>query len=333
MHTRARWARHTARLLGATLVSCLVCAAPTAHALSVNTSVVGTLLGDSNFGDAGRSTSSFTFNSETPVPGSLPPLFGVRRGSASVDGSTGTLRASVTLSSPSSVIAGASLEMQASMEETFEISMTSGGGLRRPGVAGVGVAGDNFITIRATGVLTGQGSVGSAQGVPPGTSENNGGSTRAGMRVDLFIGSLNGGFSITEVTTLSNRTRTISDGSVDTSILGTLEVDGNTIVLNLDRDRYFALTNKSILFRSTLNARARVGNFDDAEAFADYGNSAYVNLEVEEGFFWLPGNPGNRSFLSNPAFPGPAPVPLPAAWPLFAAAVGVLARRRRVQKT
>ncbi|MGD9600306.1 MAG: hypothetical protein AB7O21_03630 [Gammaproteobacteria bacterium] len=314
------------------LVTCLL-TAPAVQALSVNTKVVGTLLGDSNFGDGARSTSEFHFDRETSVPGSLPPLFGKETGFASVDGATGTLKASAVLSSPGGVLAGASLEMQASMEETFEISVTSGGGLRRPGVVGVGDPGDDFITIRARGVLTGGGSVGSGTGVPPGTPPSSAGSTRAVMSFGLSIGGsfLRGTQTITELTTL-----TFVDEDVlnveGSSILGFVEIEGNTLTMNVDRTRYFALSDRRILFTASLLASARVGTFDGAQAFANYGNSSYFNVEIEDGFFWLPGNAGNRNFLIDPAFPGPNPVPLPPALPLFGAALGALAGRRRLTR-
>jgi len=320
--------RHRARRPAIALLTLSILSTPTAYALSVNTKVVGTLLGDSNFGDGARSTSEFEFKRETPVQGSLPPLSGNETGFARADGATGTLKASVALSSPDRVIAGTTLEMAASMEETFQIFTTAGGGSRRPGVVGLGSSSDDFITLRASAVLTGSGSVGSPTGVPAGTSVGSAGSTRAVMSFGLSIGTLNGNRTVVEVTSLTGPTVDFTNNE-DSTILGTVVVDGDTVTMNLDRTRYFNLSDRSILFHASLNAFARVGNFDGAQAFADYGNSAYFNLEVEDGFFWLPGNAGNRNFLIDPAFPGPNPVPVPAALPLFGTALAALAWRRR----
>ena len=320
--------------LVAAILSGNLLATPSAHALSVITKVEGTLITDSNFNTPADTVSELEFIGDVPVPGSLPPIAGAVRGRAKADGETGALRAQVEISSPNRVNAGRTLEMSAFMSESFRVRTTAGSsGIRRPGVVGLGTANDGVITIRASGVLTGFGAVGGgASGVPGGISPGSAGSTRATMSFGLNVGGLNSTLTFNETTGILGPVVTVTDNEAS-SINGSSVIEFNgtsgTITLNLDSDRYFSLTNQNIVFEAALRAFARVGNFDSAQVFASYGNSSYFNIEVEDGFFWEPGNNVNRSFLANPEFPGPAPVPVPAALPLFAVALGALARCRR----
>lgn len=123
----------------------------------------------SNFNNRANPLVEYEYSVETPVPDALPPLFGLVSGYAQANGSAGTLRARASISNPGpgiGVIPGASLNMAASIEETIQIYYTSGGGSRNVGTAGLGDPNDDFVTVRASGVLRGSGSVGSATGIP-----------------------------------------------------------------------------------------------------------------------------------------------------------------------
>jgi len=180
------------RLFGPVHVTGLLTASTGAYALRAQTQVIGTLQGDSNFSDPTRSVSEFNVFTETPVPDSLPPIFGTVQGTAKADGEAGTLRVRVGVTSPGpgpglGIVPGVMLEMQAFMSETYQILQTSG--TRRPGLVGLGTAGDGHITIRATGTLLGSASIGSATGVPPDLAVANAGSTRAVFSLVLSAGS------------------------------------------------------------------------------------------------------------------------------------------------
>jgi len=89
--------------------------------------------------------------------------------------------------------------------------------------------------------------------------------------------------TITESTNLLGPT-TMAEGTGSTN-LGTVTVEGNTVTMHLDQARYFNLNDRGILFESSLTAVARGARFSGSEIFAHYHNSAYLDLDIEDGFF------------------------------------------------
>jgi hypothetical protein len=256
---------------------------------------------------------------------------------ASANGKTGALKARVHHGNAGGGGSGFGvLTVTASLEDSFRIFST-GGGRSRPGVLGIGDPTDDLITIRMSGRLSGSAALGAgAAGVPKGTAPSNLGSARATFSYGLDVGGnfLRGTSTFREstsatnvgdtITLVTNNTFTPNEGS---NVLGTTTATPDAVTMHLDRTRYFALTDQRISIFAALEVFARAGGFAGSEVDADYGNSAYVNLEIEEGFFWLPGIAANRGLLASPAFP--TAVPLPPALPLFGAALAGFAWRRR----
>jgi hypothetical protein len=331
---------------GRLLVTCMLIYGwlPSAHAFIVRVSETGTFNGQSNFSNRRLEEVNLDIHREFPfqadVGGVLVPRISVTTADASANGKTGALKARVHHGNAGGGGPGfGQLTVNASFEDTFSIFST-GGGISRPGVRAIGDPTDNLITIRLSGLLTGSAALGGgAGGVPGGTSAFNLGSTSATFTYGLDVGGnfLRGTSTLRESTSavniadtiqqVTNSTFTPNDRSI---VLGTTTATPGSVTMHLDRTRYFALTDRRISVFAALEVFARAGGFAGSEVDANYGNSAYVNLEIEEGFFWLPGIAANRGLLSTPAFP--TAVPLPPALPLFGAAVAGLGwlRRRRM---
>lgn len=305
---------------------------PSAQAFIVRVSEVGTSNSRSNFSNRGLEEVNLSINRETQIPGSLPPVFRVTRAEASANGTTGALKARAYLANGG----GGSLTVSAGIEDTFRI-FTSGSDLR-PGVSGIGDPNDDLITIRMSGTLIGSAGLGGAAGgIPDFASAFDAGSTRATLSYGLSIG---GSFlRATSTSTVSNfmtgapgslipMTETTFTPNANSTILGFTTSTPGAVTMHLDRARYFALTDRRIGLTAALSVFARGGRFPGSEVLADYGNSAYFNLEIEEGYVWLPGIAANRNLLATPAFP--TAVPVPPALPLFGAALaGIACLRRR----
>jgi hypothetical protein len=285
-----------------------------------------------NFSNRANPLVEYQYSAETPVPNALPPLFGLVSGYAQANGSTGTLRARSSISNPgpgNGVIPGATLNMAASIEETIQLSFTSGGGTRNVGTAGLGDPNDDFVTVRASGVLHGAGSVGSATGVPPGVSASQAGSTRGVFSLSLGItnfSTASAGFTLTESTSLLSVDNTTTERTFDIN-LGHGYVEGDSVIMNISRTYLLNNSNTTISFSAGLRAEARGGSYSGAQVVADYANTAYIDFDVEEGMFWAPtGTTSTRNFLTNQVFPPAVPEPGTAAL-LLLGVVGLSAAR------
>lgn len=273
-----------------------------------------------NFNNRANSLVEYQYSVETPVPGALPPLFGLVSGYAQANGSAGTLRARSSISNPgpgSGVIPGAMLNMAASIEETIQLYYTSGGGSRNVGTAGLGDPNDDFVTVRASGVLHGAGSVGGgATGVPPGVSQSGAGSARGVFSLHLGIAnfsSATAGFTLTELTGVGSIDSDTTDRTFDFN-LGNGYVSGNSVILNISKTYLSNNSNAMISFSAGLRAEARGGFYSGAQVSADYGNTAYIDFDIEEGMYWAPtGTSSTRNFLTNQVFPPAVPEPGSAA--------------------
>jgi hypothetical protein len=310
---------------------------PAANAFVVRVSETGTFNSQSNFSNRSLEEVSLNIHREFPVTGSLPPVNSLARATASANGKTGALKARVYLSNAGGGGGGfGQLTVNASFEDSFRIFST-GGGVSRPGVSGVGDPTDDLITIRISGLLTGSPTLGGgASGIPQGTSAFNVGAVRASFSYGLDIGGnfLRGTSTLMESTTANNVSDTIINVTNTTftpnersNVLGTTTATPGSVTMHLDRARYFAMTDQRIGIFAALEVFARAGAFAGSEVNADYGNSAYVNLEIEEGYFWLPGIAANRGLLATPAFT--TAVPLPPTLPMFGAALAGFAYLRR----
>jgi len=306
---------------------------PSAQAFIVRVDEVGGLNSRSNFSNRSLEEVNLSINRETQIPGSLPPVFRVSRAEASANGTTGALKGRVYLANGGQ----GTLSVSAGIEDTFRI-FTSGSSLSRPGVSGIGDPDDNFITIRMSGVMSGSAGLGGAAGgIPPEASAFAAGSTRATFSYGLSIGGsfLRATSTSTELNFMSGvagslipQTETTFTPNANSTILGFTTSTPDAVTMHLDRARYFALSDQRIGLTAALSVFARGGQFAGSEVEANYGNSAYFNLEIEEGYVWLPGIPANRQLLATPAFP--TVVPLPPALPLFGAALaGIACLRRR----
>jgi hypothetical protein len=290
-----------------------------------------------NFNNRANPLVEYQYTGETPVPNALPPLFGLVSGYAQANGSAGTLRARSSISNPgpgSGVIPGATLNMAASIEETIELYYTSGGGSRNVGTAGLGDPNDDFVTVRASGVLRGSGSVGSATGVPPGVSPSGAGSARGVFSLHLGIANFSlatAGFTVTESTSLSSIGSDITERDFDYN-LGNGYVSGDSVILNISKTYLSNNPNAMISFSAGLRAEARGGFYSGSQVSADYGNTAYIDFDIEQGMFWAPtGTSSTRNFLTNQVFAPPVPEPGTAAMLLMGLAVlggGVYKRNR-----
>jgi len=320
---------------------------PSAHAFIVRVSETGGPgISESSSNFTNRSLEEVSLNRQREFPfqvnmgGVLVPRISVTTVNASANGKTGALKARVHHGNAGGGGPGFGLTtVNASFEDSFRIFST-GGGISRPGVRGIGDPTDNLITIRMSGLLTGSAVLGAGgSGVPPGTSAFDLGSASATFSYGLDVGGnfLRGTSTLRESTSARNVAETIVVGTDTTftpndrsNVLGTTIATPGSVTMHLDRTRYFALTDQRISIFAALEVFARAGGLAGSEVDADYGNSAYLNLEIEEGFFWLPTNTANRNLLATPAFP--TVVPLPPALPLFGAALAGLAwlRGRRV---
>ncbi len=272
-----------------------------------------------NFSNRANPLVEYQYSAETPVPNALPPLFGLVSGFAQANGSTGTLRARSEIINPGpgrGVIPGAALNMAASIEETIQLSFTSGGGTRNVGTAGLGDPNDDFITVRASGVLHGAGSVGSATGVPPGVTASQAGSTRGVFSLSLGVTNFSSatvGFTLTESTTLTSVANDTTERTFDIN-LGNGYVVGDSVIMNISKTYLLNNSNATISFAAGLRAEARGGVYSGSQVVADYANTAYIDFDVEEGLFWAPtGTTSTRNFLTNQVFPPAVPEPGTAA--------------------
>jgi hypothetical protein len=305
-------ARRTGTHAGIALLSCLLpCVA---HAVVLVRAGVADSPFEvsSNFNNRGNPVVSYEYSQQTPVPGSLPPLFGLITGSARADGSEGTLRAFAQINNPGpgrGVIAGAQHAMSADISETIGVFFTSGGGTRNAGVAGLGDPNDDFITVRASGVLNG---FGAANGAPIGFSASSAGSARGVFSLSLGISNFSLGtvsYTRTELTTPTVVDTSIVENPFGSVGVGNLngQVVGNSVVLNISKA--FLQNNPGALvsFEAGLRAEARGGRFGGSQVTANYSNTAYLDFDVEEGVYWAPtGTTSTRNFLTNQVF---APVP------------------------
>lgn len=288
-----------------------------------------------NAGNRADPQVDYVYTLQTPVPNALPPLFGLVRGTAEADGSAGTLRARVEINNPGpgqGVIPGARLNMAADMSESIQLFATSGGGTRNVGTVGLGDPTDDFVTVRASGVLHGAGAVGSATGVPPGVNASRAGSTRAVFSLGLGI---NSGNLITLVQTEStslgsvDNTRTESPFNIN---LGNGYIDGDSVIMNISKSFLSSNSNTTIHFSAGLRVEARGGSYSGSQVVADYTNTAYVDFDVEEGMYWQStGTTSTRNFLTNQVFPSAVPEPgTHAMWALgLAVMAGAACRRQR----
>lgn len=291
----------------------------------------------SNFNNRANPLVEYQYSVETPVPGALPPLFGSVSGYAQANGSAGTLRARSFISNPgpgSGVIPGAMLNMAASIEETIQLYYTSGGGSRNVGTAGLGDPNDDFVTVRASGVLHGSGSVGGATGVPSDVTASQAGSTRGVFSLSLGISNFSlatAGFTLVELTGVGSSNTTTTERAFDYN-LGNGFISGTSVILNISKTYLSNNSNARISFSSSLRAEARGGFYSGAQVSADYGNTAYIDFDVEEGMFWAPtGTTSTRNFLTNQVFPPAVPEPGTAALLLLGlAAVGTRMGKRHL---
>ena len=293
-----------------------------------------------NFSNRANPLVEYQYTAETPVPNALPPLFGLVNGYAQANGSAGTLRARSSISNPGpgiGVIPGATLNMAASIEETIQLYYTSGGGSRNVGTAGLGDPNDDFVTVRASGVLRGSGSVGTATGVPPGVTAFQAGSARGVFSLSLGITNFSlatAGFTLTETTALSSVGDDTTERTFDYN-LGNGYVDGDSVILNISKTYLSNNSNATISFSAGLRAEARGGVYSGSQVSANYGNTAYIDFDVEEGMYWAPtGTTSTRNFLTNQVFPPAVPEPGTAAMLLMGlAALSVSAARSSKPRT
>ena len=290
-----------------------------------------------NFSNRANPLVEYQYTGETPVPNALPPLFGLVSGYAQANGSAGTLRARSSISNPGpgiGVIPGARLDMAASIEETIQLHYTSGGGSRNVGTAGLGDPNDDFVTVRASGVLRGSASVGGATGVPPGVSPSQAGSARGVFSLHLGIanfGLATAGFTLTKLTGVGLSDSDTTERTFDFN-LGNGYVNGDSVILNISKTYLTNNPNAMISFSAGLRAEARGGFYSGAQVSADYGNTAYIDFDIEQGMYWLPtGTSSTRNFLTNQVFPPAVPEPGTAAMLLMglAALGGGVYRRNR----
>lgn len=273
----------------------------------------------SNFNNRVNPLVEYEYSVESPVPNALPPLFGLMSGYAEANGSAGTLRARSSISNPgpgSGVIPGATLNMAASIEETIQLYYTSGGGSRNVGTAGLGDPNDDFVTLRASGVLRGSGSVGSATGVPPGVTASQAGSARGVFSLTLGITNFSlatAGFTLTELTGLGSIDSDTTERTFDYN-LGNGYVDGDSVILNISKTYLSNNSNVTFSFSAALRAEARGGFYSGSQVSADYGNTAYVDFDIEQGMYWQStGTSSTRNFLTNQVFAPAVPEPGTAA--------------------
>lgn len=272
-----------------------------------------------NFNNRANPLVEYEYSAETPVPNALPPLFGLVSGYAEANGSAGTLRARSSISNPGpgiGVIPGATLNMAASIEETLQFYYTSGGGSHNVGAAGLGDPNDDFVTLRASGVLRGAGSVGSATGVPPGVTVSQAGSARGVFSLSLGVtnfSSATAGFTLTELTALGSTDSDTTERTFDFN-LGNGYVDGDSVILNISKTYLTNNPSATFSFSASLRAEARGGFYSGSQVSANYGNTAYVDFDIEQGMYWQStGTSSTRNFLTNQVFAPAVPEPGTAA--------------------
>lgn len=331
MKQHPRLTQGSARRLGAkagvALIACLLPCAAQALVL-VRAGVADSPFEvSSNFNNRSNPLVSYEFSQQTAVPNSLPPLFGLITGSARADGSEGTLRAFAQINNPGpgpGVIGGARHAMSADISETIGLFFTSGGGTRNVGVAGLGDPNDDFITVRASGVLVG---FGAANAAPAGFSASAAGSARGVFNLSLGISNFSLGtvsYTRTELTTPTIVENSVVENPFGSPGVGNLngQVDGDSVILNISRT--FLQNNPGTLlsFEAGLRAEARGGRFGGSQVTANYSNTAYLDFDVEQGVFWAPtGTTSTRNFLTNQVF---APVPEPGTAAMLLAGLAVM---------
>ena len=319
-----QWGALSATLLGFSYLS-------SAQALQVGVSMSQISIdGISNINDPSISSVSFPFSREVQADGNFGPIFDSVKANGIANGINGTLGAEVHIVNVSGTAGNGTMtsaRISSVVRENIRILDASIFGVPdgfHSGLIGLGDPNDDFWTVTASAKLIGSGSVGSATGVPPGFTDS--GFGLAELTLGLGIdGLVKGSIFSNERTTIDGTTGQKIKNEFTGSGGFTVTVDptSGTVTMNIPKSLSF----NSIFFSAQLSAEARVGFYPGAEANADYGHTAYLSFDVEEGASWSP-RLRNKSFLSDPATP-PSAVPIPATAWMFAPALAYLFGRRR----